>query len=172
MNWVWKFHPARDTTTCMMTILLRHTLILRSNWIGRILGSLKWGAWLESSFPKTLLEQIPDICEVLRPHFNGLLIANEQITNETEFRRSETENVIWPVLENGMWVIQTLLREYWQTKKWIQNSTSWLFSEEWTGKTCSKRDTQTTHCTTNGNKPSRQQLNDHKSSYLFGLMKL
>ena len=28
------------------------------------------------------MEQIPDICEVLRPHFNGLLIANEQITNE------------------------------------------------------------------------------------------
>jgi 2,4-dienoyl-CoA reductase-like NADH-dependent reductase (Old Yellow Enzyme family) len=33
------------------------------------------------------LEQIPDICEVLRPHFNGLLIANEQITNETGIQK-------------------------------------------------------------------------------------
>lgn len=41
----------------------------------------------QQSFPKTSLEQIPDICEVLRPHFNGLLIVNEQVTGETGIQK-------------------------------------------------------------------------------------
>ncbi len=34
-------------------------------------------------FPKSPVEQIPDICEILRPHFDGLLIVNEQVTEQT-----------------------------------------------------------------------------------------
>ncbi len=34
-------------------------------------------------FPTLPQEQIPDICKLLRPHFEGLMIANDQFTEVT-----------------------------------------------------------------------------------------